>query len=142
MRVDVPVGVVQWEVFLPKQYAVAAFGGDAIPANLMPAAADLEEFAELRPGSGNVFVNAKFTASGGRSGGPGGFSFAEEELGGNVVDQAGAALRGATVVATNVATGATRTAVADANGNWSVFKWSVYDAKGVHGGLWPKVVLP
>ena len=33
-------------------------------------------------------------------------------------------------------------ALATANGNWSVLKWSVIDAKGVHSGLWPKVVLP
>jgi PiT family inorganic phosphate transporter len=33
-------------------------------------------------------------------------------------------------------------ALATADGNWSVLKWSVTDAKGAHGGLWPKVVLP
>jgi PiT family inorganic phosphate transporter len=32
--------------------------------------------------------------------------------------------------------------LANANGNWSVLKWSVMDAKGAHSGLWPKVVLP
>jgi hypothetical protein len=120
-KMDVPVGVVQWEVFLPKQYAVAAFGGDAIPANLMPAAADLEEFAELRPGAGGggnlrvAFPNSKVPI------------FADSndsalviagQLGGYVLDPAGAAVRGATVVATNVTTGTTRTAFADASGKW------------------------
>src|SRR5437879_9139719 len=33
-------------------------------------------------------------------------------------------------------------ALASADGNWSVLKWSVTDAKGAHSGLWPKVVLP
>src|SRR5882724_1863333 len=33
-------------------------------------------------------------------------------------------------------------ALATADGNWSVLKWSVVDPKGGHGGLWPKVVLP
>jgi PiT family inorganic phosphate transporter len=33
-------------------------------------------------------------------------------------------------------------ALATANGNWSVLKWSFVDAHGATGGLWPKVVLP
>ena len=37
---DLPVGVMEWEVFLPQQYRVSDFGGDAIAAELMPGAAD------------------------------------------------------------------------------------------------------
>ena len=33
-------------------------------------------------------------------------------------------------------------ALATASGDWSVLKWSVTDAQGVHSGLWHKVVLP
>jgi inorganic phosphate transporter, PiT family len=33
-------------------------------------------------------------------------------------------------------------ALATANGNWSVLIWSEVDKKGVHVGLWPKVILP
>lgn len=33
-------------------------------------------------------------------------------------------------------------ALGTAQGNWSVLRWSVVDAKGAHGGLWPKIVLP
>jgi PiT family inorganic phosphate transporter len=33
-------------------------------------------------------------------------------------------------------------AVATAHDNWAVLKWSAIDAKGVHTGLWPKVVMP
>jgi PiT family inorganic phosphate transporter len=33
-------------------------------------------------------------------------------------------------------------ALGTAQGNWSVLKWSFVDAKGAHGGLWPKIVLP
>src|SRR4051812_45115115 len=33
-------------------------------------------------------------------------------------------------------------ALSTANDEWSVLKWSVVDAHGVHSGLWPKVVLP
>jgi hypothetical protein len=119
-KMDVPIGVVQWEVFLPKQYAVAAFGGDAIPANLMPAAADLEKFPELRPGNRRSFAPptmARDTVD--DSSADTGVVFATNQLEGRVLDPTGAALRGATVVATNMITGATRTAVADAN--WSVY---------------------
>jgi len=130
-KMDIPVGVVQWEVFLPKQYAVAAFGGDAIPANLMPAAADLQEFAELRPAGGGGW---------GGSGGPGGglmvplvgmdiatagdnssdtgASFIANQLEGWVVDSTGHPLRGATVIASNASTGATVSATTDNNGIW------------------------
>jgi hypothetical protein len=122
-KMDVPVGVVQWEVFLPKQYAVAAFGGDAIPANLMPAAADLEEFAELRSGAGGpggvLFPNTKFS-TGDDTESDTGAVFIVNQLEGRVLDPTGAVLRGATVIATNMTTGTTRTAVADAGGNWSL----------------------
>jgi len=33
---DVPISLLEWEVFLPEQYKVKDFGGDAIAANLVP----------------------------------------------------------------------------------------------------------
>jgi PiT family inorganic phosphate transporter len=33
-------------------------------------------------------------------------------------------------------------ALGTAEGNWSVLKWSIVDAKGATTGLWPKIVLP
>jgi hypothetical protein len=35
-RMDVPINVLQWEVFLPEQFRVKDFGGDAIATNLLP----------------------------------------------------------------------------------------------------------
>src|SRR5439155_3512922 len=35
---DVPISLLEWELFLPEQYKVKDFGGDAIAANLLPAA--------------------------------------------------------------------------------------------------------
>ncbi len=35
-KMDVPINLLQWEVFLPEQYKVKDFGGDAIVANLFP----------------------------------------------------------------------------------------------------------
>ena len=37
-KMDVPITVLHWEVFLPEQYKVKDFGGDALAANLLPAA--------------------------------------------------------------------------------------------------------
>ena len=35
-KMDVPINLLQWEVFLPEQYKVKDFGGDAIATNLLP----------------------------------------------------------------------------------------------------------
>src|SRR5467141_543775 len=35
-RMDVPINLLQWEVFLPERYKVKDFGGDAIAAELLP----------------------------------------------------------------------------------------------------------
>ena len=34
-KMDLPIGILEWEIFLPERYKVADFGGDAIPANLL-----------------------------------------------------------------------------------------------------------
>jgi len=49
-KMDVPIGLVEWEVFLPARYRVKDFGGDAVAAALLPRAEGfnrLEEFAAL-----------------------------------------------------------------------------------------------
>ena len=35
-KMDVPINLLQWEVFLPEQFKVKDFGGDAIATNLLP----------------------------------------------------------------------------------------------------------
>jgi len=37
-KMDVPINLLQWEVFLPERYKVKDFGGDAIATNLLPPA--------------------------------------------------------------------------------------------------------
>jgi len=50
-RMDIPIDLLQWEVFLPERYKVKDFGGDAIAANLLPPApqdvSGAEEFQSL-----------------------------------------------------------------------------------------------
>src|SRR6266850_1326989 len=50
-KMDIPIDLLQWEVFLPERYKVKDFGGDAIAASLLPPASHdvsgAEEFANL-----------------------------------------------------------------------------------------------
>jgi hypothetical protein len=48
-KMDVPINLLQWEVFLPEQYKVKDFGGDAIAANLLPPSMLNIADGELRP---------------------------------------------------------------------------------------------
>lgn len=60
-KMDVPIGMLEWELFLPEQFKVKDFSGDAISAALFPAAYDL--------GAGNPNFGP------GQGGGIGGGSF-------------------------------------------------------------------
>ncbi len=42
-KMDVPIGLLRWEVFLPERYKVSDFAGDAIPALLVPDGIDTTE---------------------------------------------------------------------------------------------------
>lgn len=115
---DLPISMLNWEVFLPDRYQVKDFGGDVISAGLLP-----ETFREEMAGSGggigagigggiglgagaldNFYgVDAKF---------PG-------QVGGVVLDPSGAVVPGARVSLTNSA-GATMNAVTNSAGRWIV----------------------
>lgn len=109
-KMDIPINLLQWEVFLPELYKVKDFGGDAISTLLLP------------PGSQTIFgqddesaaVEAKVT----RNVVP--VQLLPGQVGGILVDPAGALLPGATVSVTNTDTGISRKTTADANGRWVV----------------------
>jgi len=114
-KMDVPIGLVQWEVFLPERYQVKNFGGDAISTNLLPppSASDESVIASAQLESKDAaswpvigYVNLDLM-------GPG-------QLGGYVIDQAGAVVPGARVSVSSQANGAVLNAVADAGGRWMV----------------------
>ncbi len=117
-RMDVPINLLQWEVFLPEQYKVKDFGGDVMSANLVPPA-----FQEGAPAVG-------IGAGGGIGGGTGGGVFRANasanvaaypgQLGGVVLDPTSAAISGAHVTVTNSETGFTESTVTDASGRWIV----------------------
>ncbi len=116
-RMDVPINLLQWEVFLPEQYKVKDFGGDAMAANLVPPA-----FQESP-------VVAEYGATGAVGGTGGGVFRANAgataptypgQLGGTVVDQTGAVISDAHVTVTNSDTGFATSTVTDASGRWAV----------------------
>src|SRR6476660_776957 len=107
---DVPISLLEWELFLPEQYKVKDFGGDAIAANLLPTAMveprDLVRASFINT-NGGVFGGIKenesidnlalFTPSGPLQ--PG-------QIGGYVVDPQGAVVPGAQVTVTSMENGA------------------------------------
>src|SRR5580704_18624875 len=40
-KMDIPISILEWEVFLPEQYKVKDFGGDALSATFWPSSQDL-----------------------------------------------------------------------------------------------------
>jgi len=119
-KMDVPITVLQWEVFLPEQYKVKDFGGDAISANILP--------VNTMPGPA-VYMSG-FSAGGIAGGvvarGDAGDRIAPLNLlpgqvGGYVVDPSGAVVVNTRVTVKQLDTGAERTTVTDSSGRWLVY---------------------
>jgi hypothetical protein len=113
-KMDVPVGLVTWEVFLPKQYRVAEFGGDAIPERLLPVSAmeaDLERDKDRIRGA---YQDVGFFTGIAQLD-----TLTAGQIGGYVVDPTGAVVPRANVVAT-LETGATFRAMTDIGGRWMI----------------------
>ncbi len=126
-KMDVPIDLLQWEVFLPEQYKVKDFGGDAIAANLLPPASeDVSGLETYDADARRVFSvnNMEMT------------SLLPGQLGGIVVDANGAVVPNTKVTVTQTETGAVRNVMADSLGRWSVSNFSsgnvrvVVDAQG------------
>jgi len=121
---DVPVSLLEWELFLPEQYKVKDFGGDAITANLLPPA--MTEDGETGVATVGGIINV-ITKSGTNEG----FAYNNQatvnlnsllagQIGGLVLDPQGAVIPGAQVTVTNVDQGQTRTGITDGAGHWLV----------------------
>jgi hypothetical protein len=120
---DVPISLLEWELFLPEQYKVKDFGGDAIAAYLLPAALVEDDR-----------ISSTFTNTNGGVGvrGNGGLDLMQiapgvapaqllpGQIGGVVVDPQGAVVAGAQVTVTSLDRGYTRRAVTDSYGHWVV----------------------
>lgn len=114
-KMDIPVSLLQWEVFLPEQYKVKDFGGDAIASNLLPSAPATGEM--MSEEEGVVTANdvrrdlSKILTKD---------DLFPGQLGGMIVDQSGATVPDARITIKYPETGATLNAVTDQNGNWFI----------------------
>jgi hypothetical protein len=112
-KMDLPIGLLQWEVFLPERYKVREFGGDVIEARLLPpGSAQVEggEVVQIVDLKEEVPVTANFNATGLLPG----------QLGGTIVDPSGAEVSNALVTVIHEATGATMKTYANSSGQWMV----------------------
>jgi len=105
---DIPISLLNWEVFLPEQYKVKDFGGDVIAANLVPAAFREEAAMNRQTGQDEVASN-NFRVQA-----PPG------QMSGYVVDPTGTAIPNARVTITYAATGSGVSTTTDASGRWTL----------------------
>jgi hypothetical protein len=113
-KMDVPINLLQWEVFLPEQYKVKDFGGDAISTNLLPPSIANVADREYSTYDSNGF------AMNGSAGRFEPLSLLPGQLGGLLVDQSGATISNAQITVTQPGTGTSRNAVTDSAGRWVV----------------------
>lgn len=109
---DIPISVLNWEVFLPERYKVKDFGGDVIAANLVPE--PLREEAAFRsqlPRDSGVYSDSAYNT---RTQSPPG------QMGGYVTDASGATVANARITVTSSDTGTSRSVMTDSAGHWMV----------------------
>jgi hypothetical protein len=106
---DIPISLLNWEVFLPERYKVKDFGGDVIAANRVP-----EPLREQVAWHGQVPRDKEVSISNG----PPRIQFPAGQMGGFVADQSGAIVANAKVTITSVGTGISRSTVTDSAGQW------------------------
>jgi carboxypeptidase family protein len=106
-KMDVPISVLQWEVFLPQQYRVKDFSGDVIAANLVPTS----PFAY--DGEVNLLTRSPSNTYHG-------INLLTGQIGGYVTDPSGATVPNAQVTVQQLDYGVSRTATTDAGGKWVV----------------------
>jgi hypothetical protein len=133
-KMDIPISVLNWEVFLPQRYKVKDFGGDVISANLLQPSfvasmgmAGRADFFQAGVGVGTGFGAGMASSEGG-----GGGDYVRRilsnlkaallpgQLGGFVVDASGAAIGNAQVTVLHRETGTTQHATTDSSGYWLV----------------------
>jgi hypothetical protein len=110
-KLDIPVNVLTWEISLPDRLVVRQFGGNALSADVIPAAVANSMLLDGIEGndvnSNNWVQNDIETLQ------PG-------QIGGIIVDPQGAVIVNADVTVTNTQTGASLTTKSDGNGHWVI----------------------
>lgn len=118
-KIDIPITVLNWEVFLPEQYKVKDFGGDALAANLLPESYALAGSAPL---DGRGFVAGIAGGAGATPISP--LNLLQGQIGGYIVDPSGAVVMNARVSVKNLDTGAQRSTATDSAGRWLIYGMS------------------
>jgi hypothetical protein len=127
-RMDLPIALLHWEVFLPERYKVANFAGDALPAELLPEGPDelmvpkqiaMDKDELVGAGRGDMRLSMNMP--------PGladtmqrALNLAPGQIGGVVVDPSMAVIPYAQVTVTELATGQSKQTTANASGQWRV----------------------
>lgn len=112
-KLDIPVNLLTWEVSLPERLEVKQFGGNALAAELFPAAAqniiagNEDDFGDV---AANVLAQTEVDIGNLQAG----------QMGGIIVDPTGAVIPGASVTVVNKQTGATLSTRSDGEGRWTV----------------------
>jgi hypothetical protein len=112
-KMDIPVNLLQWEVFLPEQYKVKDFGGDALAANLLPPIST--DVSRTENESDLVEMGGGFNIKDIEM-----VSLLPGQLGGIVVDPSGAVISNAQITVVQVDNGAVRKVLTDSSGRWIV----------------------
>ena len=108
-RLDVPINLLTWEVSLPERLEVKQFGGNALSAEVFPAAAQnfLADEDELTEVDNRLWTRNDLS------------SLEPGEVGGIVVDPVGAVVPGAEVTV-QTASGSTLSTSTDSEGRWVI----------------------
>lgn len=110
---DIPISLLNWEVFLPERYKVKDFGGDVIAANRVPE--PVREAVATR-GQSERDNGFNYNSNGAvmQMQSPAG------QMGGYVTDQTGAVVPNAQVTVTSSDNGMSRSTVTDSAGHWAI----------------------
>jgi hypothetical protein len=116
-KMDVPIDVVEWELFVPEQFKVNHFDGNLIDANLLPVAAPVV-VSGIGPGSGGGSGGGTYQTGVGtyQTGRPLLQVPQSGQIAGVVVDSSGSVIPGAQVTVVNG--NYRQTLTTDANGNY------------------------
>jgi hypothetical protein len=122
---DLPISLLNWEVFLPERYKVRDFGGDVIAANRVP-----EPFREEVATRDRIPQRAHYSNNVRMQVLPG-------QIGGYVTDPSGAVVPNSQITITSYDGSFSRTAVSDSAGQWMIagLPSGSYKAMAEHAGF-------
>lgn len=112
-KMDIPIGQMQWEVFLPQRYKVADFAGNALSSLLLRASTGDDAREVSLDNAALLSLPVMALGSNAETVRPG-------VLGGIVVDPTGAIVTNAQIDVRVIGTGATYNAVSDRSGRWAI----------------------